>query len=79
MKIFNFHLMPYAHADLEAIKRLGSAVVVQPHPYTGPEGHYLIVHKKGDPLGLIFETDGKSVISYRIGRWEQVQWIEGCS
>ncbi len=63
----------------EAIKRLGSAVVVQPHPYTGPEGHYLIVHKKGDPLGLIFETDGKSVISYRIGRWEQVQWIEGCS
>lgn len=63
----------------EAIKRLGSAVVVQPHPYTGPEGHYLIVHEKGAPLGLIFETDGKSVLSYRIGRWEQVQWIEGCS
>lgn len=63
----------------EAIKRLGSAVVVQPHPYTGPEGHYLIVHEKGARLGLIFETDGKSVISYRIGRWEQVQWVEGCS
>lgn len=65
--------------EREAIRRLGSKVVVRPHPYTGPEGHYLIVHEKDAPLGLILETDGKTVISYRIGRWEQVQWIEGCS
>ena len=27
MKFFNFHLMPYRHVDLDAIKRNGSAWV----------------------------------------------------
>jgi len=63
----------------EALKRLGPAAKVEPHPYTGPEGHYLVWHHPKSPLGLIVETDGKKVVNYRIGRWEQVQWIEGCS
>lgn len=63
----------------EAVRRLGARVTVQPHPYTGPTGHYLLVHAAGDPYGLIAETDGKKVVSYRIGRWAYVQWKEGCS
>lgn len=65
-------------SEAEAVKRLGKRVTVESHPYSGPEGHYLVVHAADAPLGLILETDGKTVQSYRIGRWEQVQWIEGC-
>lgn len=66
-------------SEADALKRLGSKAKVEPHPYTGPEGHYLVVHDEGAPRGLIVETDGKEVGSYRFGAWEQVQWVEGCS
>ena len=63
----------------DVLSRLGPAVKIQSHPYTGPTGHYFSVHREGDPFGLIMETDGKKVVSYRIGRWSFVQWKEGCS
>ena len=66
-------------SEADALKRLGGKAKVEPHPYTGPEGHYLVVHDEGAPNGLIVETDGKEVGSYRFGAWEQVQWVEGCS
>jgi hypothetical protein len=66
-------------SEAEALKRLGGKARVELHPYTGPEGHYLVVHEDGAPRGLIIETDGKLVQSWRIGQWEQVQWIEGCA
>jgi hypothetical protein len=66
-------------SEVEVLSRLGPAVTIQPHPYTGPKGHYLVVHQAGAPFGLIAETDGKKVLSYRIGRWSYVQWKEGCS
>jgi len=55
---------------------------VQPHPYTGPEGHYLI-YVPQDPsdstFRIIFETDGEKVTMYRAGRRPAVEYIEGCS
>lgn len=65
--------------EAEALRRLGGRAKVEPHPYTGPDGHYLVVHEAGAPRGLILETDGATVQSWRIGRWEEVQWIEGCA
>jgi hypothetical protein len=62
----------------EALRRLGARATVEPHKYTGPTGHYLVVHEAKAPFGLILETDGKSILTYRIGRWDQVQWVEGC-
>ena len=54
----------------------------EPHPYTGPEGHYLIFVPR-DPadtaFSLIFETDGAKVINYRAGHQPAVGYIEGCS
>ena len=32
-----------------------------------------------EPFGMIFETDNGRAISYRVGYWENVQLIEGCS
>lgn len=57
-------------------------IEVEPHPYTGPEGHYLIYvprHPADSAFRIIFETDGKKVTMYRAGRRPAVEYIEGCS
>ena len=55
-------------------------VQVQPHKYTGPEGHYLVVTHPRDTLFLIiFETDGRHVTRFRAGRKPAVQYVEGCA
>jgi hypothetical protein len=54
-------------------------VEVQPHKYTGPEGHYLVVKGGDGKVQLVFETDGAKVVSYRAGVEPQVQYVEGCS
>lgn len=53
---------------------------VEPHKYTGPEGHYLIVTIPSDTLSrIIFETDGHTVQNYRAGRRPAVEFVEGCA
>lgn len=53
---------------------------VQPHKYTGPTGHYVIVEERGDTLHrIIFETDGQHVQRYRAGRSPGVDFVEGCA
>lgn len=55
-------------------------VRVEPHHYTGPVGHYLVVSLPGDTLHrIIFETDGKRVTEYRAGRRPAVEYVEGCA
>lgn len=57
----------------------GAAMRVEPHPYTGPEGHYLVYRARREPYGLIVETDGRRATQIRVGTWDAVQLIEGCS
>jgi hypothetical protein len=52
---------------------------VQPHKYTGPEGHYVVVKGADGKVNMVFETDGKVVVQYRAGFDPQVQYVEGCS
>jgi hypothetical protein len=63
------------------IRRLYPAMRVEPHHYTGPEGHYLIYQARSEPYALLFETDpqGRRAINLRVGTWEAVQLVEGCS
>ena len=63
------------------VRRIYPGMRVEPHPYTGPQGHYLILRTRGEPYGLIVETDpgtGRAT-QLRVGLWEAVQLIEGCS
>jgi hypothetical protein len=54
-------------------------VKTEPHKYV-EGGHYLIVASPSDTTRqLVFETDGKKVTSYRVGRTPEVRWVEGCS
>jgi len=64
--------------ESEVLAAYPDQVITTSHPYTGPEGHYLTVEFENS-LTIIFEADGKKVISYRAGRDPAIRWIEGCS
>jgi hypothetical protein len=68
-----------AEAEIRAL--CGSAMRVEPDPYDGPEGHYLIYQARDEPYGLIVETNPETgrADSIRVGTWRAVQLIEGCS
>lgn len=53
----------------------------EPHPYSAPDWHYLVVDAPADTTHrLIFETDSQQVArSYRVGFRRAVDLIEGCS
>jgi len=42
-------------------------------------GHYIEVEANGGKTRIIFETNGKRVVTFRVGRPEQVGYVEGCS
>lgn len=65
--------------EADVMGAYGSRVVVQPHKYTGPRGHYLIVSDPVDTTRrLVFETDGSKVTTYRAGRRPAVDLVERC-
>ncbi len=51
---------------------------VSEHKYVSG-GHYIEVKMKGGKYSLLFETDGKRVVNYRVGKSEPVGYVEGCS
>jgi hypothetical protein len=54
-------------------------IATEPHKYMGPTGHNLVVTDRADTLRrLVFETDGQTVIRYRVGLRPSVDWVEGC-
>lgn len=65
----------------DRVKQLyGSGVIVEPHKYI--DGHYLEIRSGSDSAtakGIVFETDGKKVTTFRSGYWEPVRWVEGCA
>src|SRR5712675_762658 len=52
MKIFNFHLMPYRHADLEAIAKNGSAWVTFSNSHYDPQKGAELYHEYLDQMEL---------------------------
>lgn len=67
-------------AESDVVTLYQGRVEVQPHKYTGPQGHYVVVTPPGDSLHrIIFETDGRKVLRYRAGRVPAVQYVEGCA
>ena len=67
-------------SEASVLERYRGRITVEPHKYTGPEGHYLVVTSPGDTLHrIIFETDGQRVTGYRAGRRPAVEFVEGCA
>ena len=66
--------------ESQILARHPGQMTVEPHKYTGPEGHYLVLSDSSKPRNrIIFETDGRRVLRYRAGRRPEVDWIEGCA
>jgi len=60
-------------------KAYGKRLKIEPHPYLENEGHYLIVKDPDGKHGVVFETDTKTVTSFRTGIFPAVGFIEGCA
>ncbi len=52
-------------------------LVVTAHSYV--DGHYLTLTSHDGKYALVFETADGVITSYRIGRYPEVGYIEGCS
>lgn len=58
----------------------GDELEREPHPYLGDRGSYLIFDPEPENgFLIIFETDRRSVTSFRSGFDEQVRYKEGCA
>jgi len=64
----------------DRIKQLYAArIKVEPHVYID-EGHYLNYVPAGrSNVGIVFETDGRQVTSFRVGTLAAIALVEGCS
>jgi hypothetical protein len=65
-------------SEVEALRRLGAHALLRPNPQAGPASHRIVVHDAGAPFGFIAETDGRQVVSYRLGRWAAVHASDSC-
>ncbi len=64
----------------EVKKVYGGQLKTEPHEYTGPEGHYLVLDVDGEGgYMLLFETDGTKVLRFRSGNDAAVRAPEGCA
>ncbi len=61
----------------KTIKKLYPQAEMEGHKYV-PEGHYFKAWSSDKRRAIIFETDGKNVTTFRIGRMPEVEWVEGC-
>ena len=63
MKVFAFHLMPYAHLDMSYTEKYRAAWVVLPNTYFDPKKGHELYNRYLDELELVAELgyDGISV------------------
>jgi hypothetical protein len=67
-------------SESRVLELYGALARIEPHKYTYPDGHYVVVAPPGDTLHrIIFETFKGRVTTYRAGRLPAVQLVEGCS
>ena len=65
-------------SEERVMKVYGARIRLDPHAYTGPEGHYLTLHSMDRRYALRFEIDGHKVTSFYAGGVRAVAYIEGC-
>jgi hypothetical protein len=67
-------------SESRVLELYGALARIEPHKYTYPDGHYVVVAPPGDTLHrIVFETFKGLVTTYRAGRLPAVQFVEGCS
>jgi hypothetical protein len=67
-------------SESRILELYGARAKIEPHKYTYPDGHYVVVTPPSDTLHrIVFETFKARVTNYRAGRVPAVYLVEGCS
>jgi hypothetical protein len=69
--------MQVGDSDSRVKQVYGARVKVTPHQYID-SGHYLTVRSSDGHYGVRFETDQGKITSFYAGRYEAIQYVEGC-
>jgi hypothetical protein len=64
-------------SESKALRVYGTGLKVEPHQYID-EGHYLTIRSRDGRYGMRFETEKGKITSFYGGRFEAVQYVEGC-
>jgi len=65
-------------SEEHALRVYGGKLKVEPHAYTGPDGHYLTLRSRDGRYGIRFEAYQGKIQTFYAGRFKAVQYIEGC-
>ena len=65
-------------SESRALQVYGPGLKVEEHQYTGPGGHYLTLRSSNGRYGIRLETDKGKIERFYAGRFEAVQYVEGC-
>jgi hypothetical protein len=64
-------------SEERALEAYDQELTVDKHKYVD-EGHYLTAKSSDGRYGIRFETDGKKITMYYAGRFDAIQYVEGC-
>jgi hypothetical protein len=63
-------------SEAHTLQVYGPRLKIEPHHYT--EGHYLTIRSVNGRYGIRFETEKGKIQTFYAGRFEAVQYVEGC-
>ena len=64
-------------SESKALRVYGTGLKVEPHKYID-DGHYLTIRSRDGRYGMRFETERGKITGFYGGRFEAVQYVEGC-
>jgi hypothetical protein len=64
-------------SEKHALQIYGRRLKVEPHKYID-NGHYLTAKSDDGKFGIRFETEDGNITRYYAGRYEAIQYVEGC-
>jgi hypothetical protein len=64
-------------SESKALRVYGTGLKVEPHKYID-DGHYLTIRSRDGRYGMRFETEKGKITGFYGGRFEAVQYVEGC-
>jgi len=65
-------------SEESAMTKVPRGTTIELHHYAGEHGHYLTWRDPGSDLAIRVETIDGTVEGFYWGRWESVQYVEGC-
>ena len=65
-------------SESHTLKVYGEVLKVEPRAYMEEDGHFLTARSRDGRYGVRFETDHGKITGFYAGRYDAIQYIEGC-